>query len=106
MGVREEAQPLEVAGGTLTLADGRQIALGAGVMTHNPGAQARLRSWEMEYSTESPLLHQIAELAHIPQRIELYGFAGERWCGRALIAAVVPDRLVRLVGYGPLERMP
>jgi len=101
--VSELAPSLKIAGGTLTLSDGKQIPLGGGVVTLNPDPQERLRCWEMEYGADSQFLHQFGELTHIPQRIELYTAGGQCWRGRTLISSTLPDR-VHFIGYGPLER--
>ena len=94
---------IEIAGGTLTLSDGRQIPLGGGVVTLNPDPQERLRCWEMEYVTDSKFLHDFGELAHVPQRIQLYGPGKQNWRGRALVSSTLPGR-IQFIGYGPLER--
>lgn len=102
--VSEPGPPIEIAGGMLTLSDGKQIPLGGGLLTLNPDRGERLRCWEMEYPTDSQFLHRFGELAHVPQRIELHSPAGRRWSGRTLVSSTLPDR-IRFVGYGALESM-
>ena len=96
---------LDIATGTLTLFDRRQIHLGAGTLRLISDPMQPLLGWELEFAgVVDPELERLGMLTHMPQAIALSDTDGRRWHGRAL--ASTRGAVVTLLGYGPLARKP